>query len=72
MIVGATVLRNNFSEYLEISRTEDILITKNDKVVARLSNPNREKEERFKELRGLLKGNTCTLEESRDERLAKI
>ncbi len=39
MSITATELKNNLGKYLMLSATEDILITKNGKVVAKLTNP---------------------------------
>ncbi|MDE7319783.1 MAG: type II toxin-antitoxin system prevent-host-death family antitoxin, partial [Lachnospiraceae bacterium] len=39
MSVTATELKNNLGKYLLLSATEDIFITKNGKVVAKLTNP---------------------------------
>ena len=39
MSITATELKNNLGKYLLLSATEDILITKNEKVVAKLVNP---------------------------------
>ena len=39
MTITATELKKNLKKYLELSRNEDIFITKNGKRVAKLSNP---------------------------------
>ena len=39
MSATATELKNNLGKYLVLSATEDIFITKNGKVVAKLTNP---------------------------------
>jgi prevent-host-death family protein len=39
MSITATELKQNLGKYLMISATEDVFITKNGKVVAKLSNP---------------------------------
>ena len=39
MSVTATELKNNLGKYLRLSATEDIFITKNGKVIAKLTNP---------------------------------
>lgn len=39
MSITATELKQNPGKYLMISATEDVFITKNGKVVAKLSNP---------------------------------
>ena len=40
MSITATELKMNLSKYLTLASTEDIYITKNGKIVAKLTNPN--------------------------------
>ena len=40
MSITATELKMNLGKYLLLAESEDIFITKNEKVVAKLSNPN--------------------------------
>ena len=39
MFITATELKTNLGKYLILAETEDIYITRNGKVVAKLSNP---------------------------------
>lgn len=39
MTVTATEFKMNFGKYLELSRSEDVFITKNNKTIAKVSNP---------------------------------
>ena len=39
MFITATELKTNLGKYLMLAETEDIYITRNGKVVAKLSNP---------------------------------
>lgn len=39
MTVSATEFKVNFGKYLEMSKQEDIFITKNNRTIARVSNP---------------------------------
>lgn len=71
MSITATELKLNLSKYLLLSATEDILITKNGKVVAKLSNPFQDRVDVAKSLFGVLPSDV-TLEEARDERLDRI
>lgn len=71
MSVTATELKMNLGKYLLLSATEDIYITKNGKVVAKLSNPNQDRVDIAKSLFGILPDDV-TLEESRNERLDNI
>ena len=54
MSVTATELKNNLGKYLLLSATEDIFITKNGKVVAKLTNPYQDRVETAKSLFGIL------------------
>ncbi|MBR7060788.1 MAG: type II toxin-antitoxin system prevent-host-death family antitoxin [Eubacterium sp.] len=71
MSITATELKMNLSKYLLISATEDVYITKNGKVVAKLTSPYQDKVETAKSLIGILPGD-ITLEDAREERLNKI
>ena len=71
MSVTATELKNNLGKYLLLSATEDIYITKNGKIISKLTNPFQERVEVAKSLFGILP-DTMTLEESKSERLNKI
>lgn len=54
MSITATELKNNLGKYLLLAATEDIFITRNGKVVAKLSNPNQDRVEMAKSLFGIL------------------
>lgn len=71
MSVTATELKINLGKYLLLAETEDIFITKNGKVVAKLSNPYQDRVDVAKSLFGILPKD-ITLEESRKERLNQI
>lgn len=58
MSISATELKNNLGKYLVLSATEDILITKNGKVVAKLTNPYQDRVEVAKSLFGILPKDT--------------
>ena len=55
-------------KYLLLSATEDIFITKNGKVIAKLTNPHQDRVETAKSLFGILPKD-ATIEEARSERL---
>ncbi len=61
----------NLGKYLLLAETEDIYITKNGKVVAKLSNPNQDRVAIAKSLFGVLPDDV-TLEEAREERLDRV
>ncbi|HAJ96732.1 MAG TPA: type II toxin-antitoxin system prevent-host-death family antitoxin [Ruminococcus sp.] len=71
MSITATELKTNLGKYLTLAETEDVYITKNGKIVAKLSNPNQSRVEIAKSLFGILPADV-TLEESKQERLENI
>ena len=71
MSVTATELKTNLGKYLLLSATEDIYITKNGKVISKLTSPFKERSEIAKSLFGILP-DTMTLEDAREERLDQI
>ena len=52
MFITATELKTNLGKYLILAETEDIYITRNGKVVAKLSNPYQDKTFKFTGLKG--------------------
>ena len=54
MSITATELKNNLGKYLLLSATEDIFITKNGKIVAKLTNPHQDRVEVAKSLFGII------------------
>lgn len=68
MSITATELKQNLSKYLLLSMTEDIYITRNGKVVSKLTNPFQDKLSTVDALFGSVP-DTMTLEEAREERL---
>ena len=71
MSITATELKKNLGKYLTLSSTEDIYITRNGTVVAKLSNPFQDRVDMAKSLFGILPADV-TLEEAREERLGQI
>ena len=71
MSITATELKNNLGKYLMLAATEDIFVTKNGKVVAKISNPYQDRVNSAKSLFGILPADV-TLEEAREERLDRI
>ena len=68
MSITATELKNNLGKYLLLSATEDVFITKNGKVVAKLTNPHQDRVEVAKSLFGILPKD-ADIETARSERL---
>ena len=71
MSITATEFKKNLGKYLLLAETVDIFITRNGKVVAKLTNPNQNRVNRAESLFGILSDDR-TLEESKKERLSKI
>ena len=71
MSITATELKQNLGKYLLLSATEDIFITRNGKVVSKLTGPFKDRTETAKSLFGILPDD-MTLEEAREERLNRI
>ncbi len=71
MSITATELKSNLGKYLMLSATEDIFITKNGKVIAKLSNPFQDRVDIAKSLFGIIP-DTITLEEAQEEKRNQI
>ena len=71
MSITATELKSNLGKYLKLAENEDIFITRNGKVVAKLSNPNAARVEMAKTLLGVIPSD-ITVEEAQEERSSKI
>ena len=71
MSITATELKANLSKYLQLSATEDIYITRNGKVISKLTNPFQERVAVAKSLFGILPAD-ITEDEAREESLKKI
>lgn len=68
MSVTATELKSNLGMYLMLAQKEDVYITRNGKVVAKLTNPYQDRVEMAKSLFGVLPSE-LTPEQAREERL---
>ena len=71
MSITATELKNNLSKYLLLSATEDVYITRNGKVISKLTNPFQARVDIAKSLFVVIPAD-ITLEQAREERLNKI
>lgn len=71
MSITATELKLNLGKYLQLAEKEDIFITRNGKVVAKLSNPNADRVEMAKSLLGVIPAD-ITVEEAKEERAARL
>lgn len=71
MSITATELKMDLGKYLLMAEREDIYITQNGKIVAKLSNPYQDRVDIARSLFGIIP-DEMTLEEARKERLGEI
>jgi len=71
MPVTATELKMNLGKYLLLAATQDVLISKNGKIIAKLCSPYKKKMELVDSLIGIMPA-TMTLEEAKRERLDEV
>ena len=71
MSITATELKQNLSKYLLLAEKEDVFITRNGKVIAKLTTPYQDRVDMAKSLFGILPGG-MTIGQARDERLSSI
>jgi len=71
MSITATELKTNLSKYLLISATEDVYVSKNGKIICKLTNPYQDRVDTAKSLFGILP-DTLSLEEAKLGRLEQI
>ena len=71
MSITATELKMNLAKYLLLAATQDIYVTKNGKVVAKLTSPYQDKLSTAESLIGIL-SDDISLEEAKEERLSKV
>ena len=71
MSITATELKSNLSKDLLLSATEDVFITRNGKVISKLTNPFQQRVDIAKSLFGVIPAD-ITLEEARAERLKNV
>ena len=69
MSITATELKQNLGRYLLLSAQEDIYITKNGKIIAKLTSPHQDRVSTAQSLFGILPQD-ADLDASREERLA--
>ena len=52
--ITATEFKNNLSHYMELSQTQDVYVTKNNKIITVLTNPEKNKLALIESSRGFL------------------
>lgn len=71
MTITATEFKTNLGKYLDLVQKEDILITKNGKVIAQLSQPQTDKMAILNSLVGIAKSsNDISIDKIKDMRLS--
>ena len=71
MVVTATELKTNMGRYLDTLSDDEVFISKNGKVVAKLSKPTQDKQAILDSLVGITAHNPVSLDEAKKERLAR-
>ena len=71
MSITETELKANLSKYLLLSATEDIFITRNGKIISKLSNPFQNRVDVAKSLFGVLPAD-ITVEKAREEKINNL
>ena len=71
MSITATELKQNLSRYLLMAQREDVFITRNGKVIAKLTNPYQDRVDMAKSLFGIIPGD-MTIEQAHRERLETV
>jgi len=72
MVVTATQFKASIGYYLDsVSEKKNVYITKNGKLIAKLSDPSEDKMSILNSLVGIIKGNTMSLDEIKRERLSR-
>jgi prevent-host-death family protein len=71
MVVTATELKTNIGHYLNAVLGEEVYITRNGKIVAKLTSPSQDKQAILDGLVGIAADNQISLEEAKRERLSR-
>jgi len=71
MQITATELKTNIGRYLVLAEKQDIVVTKNNKPIAKLTNVQEDKISILDSLIGIIPDNGFALEDAKDERLAR-
>ena len=71
MSVTAAELQENLNKYLLLAATEEVFVTLNGKIIAKISNPNQDRLDIVEALSGIIPDD-ISLEDAHVERLGKI
>jgi len=69
--ITATEFKSNFGKYLDLLNTETIIITKNNKPVAKVTNASQDRVDMVKSIFGIIPDTGYTLEDAKRERILK-
>ena len=71
MQITATELKTNIGRYLVLAEKQDIIVTKNNRPIVRLTNVHEDKISIIDSLIGIIPNNGFALEDAKEERLAR-
>ncbi|WP_026487300.1 type II toxin-antitoxin system Phd/YefM family antitoxin [Caldanaerobius polysaccharolyticus] len=71
MIITATELKTNIGKYLKLAETQDIIITKNNKPIVKLTSLRENKLDILNSLVGIVQDDGYTLDDARRDRLSR-
>jgi len=71
LIITATELKTNIGKYLRLAETQDIIVTKNNKPIVKITSLCENKVDILNDLVGIAKDNGYTLDDARKERLSR-
>ena len=71
MLITATELKANIGKYLVLAEKQDIIITKNNKPVAKLTNVQEDKLAILDSLIGIIPNNGYTVDDAKNDRLSR-
>jgi len=71
MLVSATKFKANIGKYLSLASKEEIIITKNGKIIAKLTGIDGSEKSIVDSLTGILPDRNIDLAQAREERLAR-
>jgi len=71
IIITATELKTNIGKYLRLAQTQDIIVTKNNKPIVKLTSIKENKLDILDSLVGIIEDDGYTLEDARRDRLGR-
>ena len=71
MQITAAELKTNIAKYLVLAEKQDIVVTKNNRAIVKLTSAHEDKISILDSLIGIIPDNGFTIENAKDERLAR-